>query len=137
VRTSFSGEVKPSVPWCRFTACKRTLQSMSEMLWRQSFPNAVSPRESAVMLLDGSVLRRQVSHLLLIHTNFGYGTILMAACACQGCSATDHHHHHHEQQSKLQESFCSLHVYSSDLGMSFFHCLKLCKKYIFFYLILC
>jgi hypothetical protein len=35
-----------------------------------------------------SVLRRQTSHPLLIHTNLGYDTILMAACARQGCSAT-------------------------------------------------
>jgi hypothetical protein len=25
--TSFGGEVKPSVPCCRFTACKRTLRA--------------------------------------------------------------------------------------------------------------
>jgi hypothetical protein len=27
--------------------------------------------------------------LLLIDTNLGYGTVLMAGCACQGCSASD------------------------------------------------
>jgi hypothetical protein len=37
-----------------------------------------------------SMLRRQTSHLLLIHTNLGYGTALMVACGCQGCNATDY-----------------------------------------------
>jgi hypothetical protein len=32
----------------------------------------------------------QASHLLLIRTGLGYGTILMAACAHQDCSATDY-----------------------------------------------
>jgi hypothetical protein len=32
------------------------------------------------------VLGSQASHLLLIRTNFGYGTVLTAACAHQGCS---------------------------------------------------
>jgi hypothetical protein len=31
------------------------------------------------------MLGLQNSHLLLIHTNFGSGTVLMAACAWQGC----------------------------------------------------
>jgi hypothetical protein len=35
------------------------------------------------------VLRRKASHLPLIHTNLGYGTVLTGACARQGCSATD------------------------------------------------
>jgi hypothetical protein len=34
------------------------------------------------------VLGLQASHLLLIHTNLGYGTILMVACTHQGCSAS-------------------------------------------------
>jgi hypothetical protein len=42
-RTSFGGEVKPSVPCRRFTACKRTLHSMSEMLWRPNFLTCLSP----------------------------------------------------------------------------------------------
>jgi hypothetical protein len=33
--TSFGGEVKPLAPCRRFTACKRTLQSISEMLFGQ------------------------------------------------------------------------------------------------------
>jgi hypothetical protein len=36
------------------------------------------------------VLWQQVSHLLLKYTKSGYGTVLMAACARQGCSATDY-----------------------------------------------
>jgi hypothetical protein len=34
------------------------------------------------------VVGLQTSHLLLIHTNLGYGTVLTAACAHQGCSAS-------------------------------------------------
>jgi hypothetical protein len=34
------------------------------------------------------VLRQQISHLLLKCTTFGYGTVLMAACYQQGCSAS-------------------------------------------------
>jgi hypothetical protein len=33
--------------------------------------------------------------------NLGYGTVLRAACACQGCSASDHHHHHHHHHHEL------------------------------------
>jgi hypothetical protein len=36
------------------------------------------------------VLRRQPSHLLLIRTNLGSGTVLTAACARQVCCATDY-----------------------------------------------
>jgi hypothetical protein len=43
-RTSFRGEVKPSVPCRRFTTCKRILQSMNEMLCRPDFPNPISRR---------------------------------------------------------------------------------------------
>jgi hypothetical protein len=35
------------------------------------------------------VLWQQVSHLLLKYTKSGYETVLTAACARQGCSATD------------------------------------------------
>jgi hypothetical protein len=35
------------------------------------------------------IIRHQASHLHLIHTNLGYGTVLTAACCRQGCSATD------------------------------------------------
>jgi hypothetical protein len=41
-RTSFGGEVKPSVPRRTFTACKRTLHS-SEMLCRPNFRTCYSP----------------------------------------------------------------------------------------------
>jgi hypothetical protein len=34
------------------------------------------------------VLGLWAGHLLLIRTNFGYGTELTAACACHGCSAS-------------------------------------------------
>jgi hypothetical protein len=35
-----------------------------------------------------SVLRQVTSHLLLIRTSLGCGTVVTAACARQGCSAT-------------------------------------------------
>jgi hypothetical protein len=35
------------------------------------------------------VLRQQLSHLLLVRINMGYGTVLKAACARPGCSARD------------------------------------------------
>jgi hypothetical protein len=41
-RTSFGEEVKPSVPCRKFTACKRTLQSMSEIFCRPNFPTSAS-----------------------------------------------------------------------------------------------
>jgi hypothetical protein len=41
-RTSFGGEVKQSVRRSRFTACQRTLHSMSEMLCRPTFLRSVS-----------------------------------------------------------------------------------------------
>jgi hypothetical protein len=36
------------------------------------------------------VLGLQTGLLLLIRTNLGYGTVLMVACAHQGCSASDY-----------------------------------------------
>jgi hypothetical protein len=39
------------------------------------------------------VLWQQVSHLLLKYTKSGYGTVLTAAWASQGCSATDYFYH--------------------------------------------
>jgi hypothetical protein len=96
-RTSFGAEVNPSVPCRRFTACKRTLQSLSEMLCRRISRTPFLTRVSPPSLPDGSgcwirkisiVLLQQTSHLLLIRTNSGYGTLLTAACVCPGCSAT-------------------------------------------------
>jgi hypothetical protein len=56
-------------------------------------------RDSLASLTDGSrywirtirmrVLGLQASHLLLIRTNLGCGTVLTAACARRGCSAND------------------------------------------------
>jgi hypothetical protein len=55
-------------------------------------------RDSPVSLPDGSgcgigmiglrVLGQEASHLLLIRTDLGYGTVLTAACALQCCSAS-------------------------------------------------
>jgi hypothetical protein len=41
------------------------------------------------------VLGLQTSHLLLIRTNLGYGTVLTAACAHPGCSATDCYYYYY------------------------------------------
>jgi hypothetical protein len=35
-----------------------------------------------------------MSHLFLRCTTLSYGTVLMVACAHQGCNATYYHHHH-------------------------------------------
>jgi hypothetical protein len=43
---------------------------------------------ATALLLDGSVLRRQASHLLLIRTNLDYGTVLTAAYPHQSCGAS-------------------------------------------------
>jgi hypothetical protein len=51
-----------------------------------------------------SVLGRQASHLLLIRANLGYGTVLTAACARQGCNATDYYcyyYYHHQHPPKI------------------------------------
>jgi hypothetical protein len=101
-RTTFGGEVKPSVRCRRFTAFKGTLQSMGETLCRPNFPNPVShPSFSCLttrwlwLLNRMRVLGLQTSHLQLIRTNLGYGTILTAVGARQGCSATDYYYHYH------------------------------------------
>jgi hypothetical protein len=39
-----------------------------------------------------SVLGQKASHLLLIRNNLGYGIVLTAACARQGCSYTDYYY---------------------------------------------
>jgi hypothetical protein len=44
-----------------------------------------------IRMIRMSVLGQQTSHLLLIRTNFGYGTALTAACARQGFSTTDYY----------------------------------------------
>jgi hypothetical protein len=53
------------------------------------------------------VLRRYVSHLLLLRTNFGYGTVWTAPSARQGCSATDYYYYDFTSQSPaaVREAF--------------------------------
>jgi hypothetical protein len=89
---------KPSVPCRRFTACKRTIHSTSEMLCRPNFLTCFSPvifscfAARWLWLLnqaDSKKCWQQFSHLLLKYTKSGYGTVLTAACARQGCSATE------------------------------------------------
>jgi hypothetical protein len=96
-RTSFGGKIKLSVPCRRFTARKETCKA-----WVRCFVGQISrplflTRDSPASLLDGSdcwvsmirmrVLGLQTSHVLLKCTNLGYGTVLTAAYARQGCSA--------------------------------------------------
>jgi hypothetical protein len=53
-----------------------------------------------------SVLRQQASHLLLIRTNLGYGTVLTEACGRQGCSATGYYYYyyyHHQHTGTVHE----------------------------------
>jgi hypothetical protein len=62
------------------------------------YPNPFLTHDFPASLPDGSgylirmirvhVLGLQASHLLLIRTYLGYGTVLMAACAHLGCSAS-------------------------------------------------
>jgi hypothetical protein len=94
LRTSFGGQVKPSVLCSRFTACKRA--------WVRCFVAQISrplllTRDCPALLPDGSgcwirliriVLRQDDSHLPLVLANLGYGTVLTAASTLQGCSAT-------------------------------------------------
>jgi hypothetical protein len=39
----FRGEVKPSVPCCRFAACKRSLNGVEKALFRQNYRTPFSP----------------------------------------------------------------------------------------------
>jgi hypothetical protein len=52
------------------------------------------------------VLWQQVSHLLLIRTNLGYGyeTVLTAACARQGCSATYYYYYYYYYFGKMKHA---------------------------------
>jgi hypothetical protein len=72
---------------------------MSEMLCRPNFPHLfltldipLLRYQMALVVESGwfeTVLWQQVSHLLLKYTKSGYETVLTAACARQGCSATE------------------------------------------------
>jgi hypothetical protein len=69
------------------------------MSWDAKFPDLfLTPDilllhyQMALVVESGSfetVSWQQVSHLLLKYTKSGYGTVLTAACARQGCSATE------------------------------------------------
>jgi hypothetical protein len=48
------------------------------------------------------MLWQQVSHLLLKYTKSGYGTVLTAACARQGCSANDYNYYYHYRTNLLR-----------------------------------
>jgi hypothetical protein len=86
------GFIKPCSPYQPYRA------------WLRCFVGKISRklfliRDSPASLPDGSgcwirtirmrVLWLQASHVLLIPTNLGYGTVLTAACARQSCSASD------------------------------------------------
>jgi hypothetical protein len=46
-------------------------------------------------MIQMRVLRQRASHLLLIRTDLGYGTVLPVACARPGCSAPDCYYYYH------------------------------------------
>jgi hypothetical protein len=50
------------------------------------------------------MLRQETSHLFLIPTNFGYGTVLTADCARQGCSAYYYYYYCHKDFHNLMLS---------------------------------
>jgi hypothetical protein len=64
---------------------------MSEMLFLT--PDILLLRYQMALVVESgwfeTVLWQQVSHLLLKYTKSGYETVLTAACAPQGCSATE------------------------------------------------
>jgi hypothetical protein len=60
-----------------------------------------------------TVLRQQASHLLLIPTNFGYGTVLTAACAPPGCSVTHY--------NKYADYFTAVALYPSPIAILSFY----------------
>jgi hypothetical protein len=62
-----------------------------------------------------SVLGQQTSHLFLIRTNLGYGTVLTAACTNQGCSAADYYNYY------SQAAKCTMAVLVIEAG-----CFKAC-----------
>jgi hypothetical protein len=69
--------------------------------WRKyilKIPSPVSLPDGSgccIRMIQMSVLGLQTSHLLLIRTNLGYGTVLMAACTHLGCTSSGHQHHTH------------------------------------------
>jgi hypothetical protein len=60
---SFGGEVKPSVPCCRFAACKRSLNVMWKSTFRQNYRILFSPIKFHILLLGSLALRRTRRHL--------------------------------------------------------------------------
>jgi hypothetical protein len=78
-----------------------TVRNPTEHKWdalTAKFPDLFLIPDSPASLPDDSgcwiriirvhVLGLEANHLCLIRTALGYGTVLMAACTCQGCSAT-------------------------------------------------
>jgi hypothetical protein len=61
-RPSFGGEVKPSVPCCRFAACKRSLNVMWKSAFRQNY-RITSPIKFHLSLLGFLASRGTWRHL--------------------------------------------------------------------------
>jgi hypothetical protein len=74
---------------------------MSEMLCRPCFsPMILLLRYQMALVVESGCfewvcLGLQPSHLLLIRTNLDCGTVLTAACARQGCSATHYYYYYY------------------------------------------
>jgi hypothetical protein len=62
--------------------------SRTLFLTRYSPPSLPDGSGCSIRVIRLSGFRQQVSHLLPKYTKSGYGTVLTAACARQGCSAT-------------------------------------------------
>jgi hypothetical protein len=99
VCTSFRGEVSHWSHVVDLWHVKGPYRAWVRCFVGQTSRSLFLTRDSPASLPDGSgcwirmikmhVLGLKASHLLLICTNLGYGTVLTVACACQGCSASD------------------------------------------------
>jgi hypothetical protein len=63
IKPSFGGEVKPSVPCCRFAACKRSLNVTWKSAFRQNYRILFSPIKFHLSLLGSLVSHRTWRHL--------------------------------------------------------------------------
>jgi hypothetical protein len=99
------GEVKPSVHVVDLRQVKEPYRSrvrcfvgkISRIMFLARDSPATRPdcADCWIRMIRMSVLRRQTSHLLLISTNLGCGTVLTAACARQGWSATGYYYYYY------------------------------------------
>jgi hypothetical protein len=97
--TGFLRHVKePYRAWVRYFVGKI---SQTPFLTLDSPPSLSDGSGCWIGMIGMRVLGRQASHLLLIRTSLGYGTVLTAACARQGCSATDYYYYYKYKSLQL------------------------------------